>query len=323
MWRRNQYLYRSFRDPATGKTRKRYLGAGEFAERLAEYEEQWERACRAEKRARLEIALIDLGLISEDVQLFLDRADDIGTAALLVTDHRQHKRNTWHRAKRKEWAMSTAALPPPKAKYSYEQRRAALECANHRDADAGALADALPILREIARDPRSCELMGGTPARLRREIRDYCYGKTHIRNAALEEMAVQHRDELLGGKSTPLERTLADAIVTAKHYHDGLLSKLVTTQEMDRRLMLALERQISEANKRFLASCKMLATIRRLQVPQLIQQINIGTKQQIVGSATSTSPTPKPRRRARKTIAIEPAQTPAPAIGAATTEETP
>lgn len=318
MWRHRdgRSLYRSYRDPETGKVRQRYLGQGQFWQKLAELDQQWEEACRKERDFLLLLEQWDVEDFGERVAAVFDHAQQVATASLWVTGHHRKKGSQWRRIKQKrEDNMSTASLAPPE-KYSYEQKLDALQRGQKGDMEA------MPILRHIAQSAYSREMMGGTPARLRQEIREYCYPDgSLLQRAALEEEALQQRAALLGSKPSPLERVLADSIVTSQCYHDGLLNKLVSERTMDRRLRLTIERQVSEASKRLLASIRMLATIRRLQIPQQVVQLNVASRQQIVGSANATSPTPKPRRRARKTITAEPAQTPTPAIGQAPNEE--
>jgi len=79
--------------------------------------------------------------------------------------------------------------------------------------------------------------------------------------------------------TTPLEKLLAERIVCCWLHLHTLEYRL--TLQTDMSVQLHYERCISQANRRYLASIRTLATVRKLGVPAILQQITVTSGQEI------------------------------------------
>src|SRR5262249_8135014 len=95
------------------------------------------------------------------------------------------------------------------------------------------------------------------------------------------------RAEIAGANPTPLERLLADRVVTCwwhLHHREAIYAG---REYLSLDLGAYYQRSISAAHKRYLSAIKTLAVVRKLAVPVL--QVNIARKQVTV-AATSAVP---------------------------------
>lgn len=312
MWKRGHYVYRTKRHPATGKPYKEYLGAGSIAERMAQINEEWEAMLKHERDTLFYLAKFDVLDVRDRVDTYVNRAELLAVGAMIGTGHYLNKR-VWRRKKGGDMATTAIQeITKPNRPRSIDEAESILARAKEGDESV------LPQLKELLKHPRALEILRPQSC-LRRMIIGFGFHDNLSPATAFEQELPAIRAELLGERPTAVERSLAEVIITQRLYCEALQYRFLRIMPEDYRVRLFYEKSLTEANKRLLASMKTLATVRKLAVPVL--QVNVARTQQIVGNAT-TSPTPKPRRRARKTIAAEPTQTPAPAIGQAPKEET-
>lgn len=164
-------------------------------------------------------------------------------------------------------AAQTALLNP-------EKLRTLLERAEAGDATA------LPPIRELLKDPRVVNALGGDLAhRARMTLISKFTGKNLFTKECLESKLDLMRAELAGSNPSPLESLLVDRIVTCwLHLHH--LEMLYSQKEsMNLELGIYFQRCIDRAQKRYLSAIKTLAVVRRLALPAL--QVNIAQKQQV------------------------------------------
>jgi hypothetical protein len=96
------------------------------------------------------------------------------------------------------------------------------------------------------------------------------------------------RQELLGDKSTPLERLLVERIVACWLQVQEADARYAQAQDRSFECGTYNQRRMDRAHKRYLSAIKTLATVRKLAVPVL--QVNIGRKQVNVANLAGTCP---------------------------------
>ena len=137
----------------------------------------------------------------------------------------------------------------------------------------------LPALRQLLQDPKVIDMCGGD---LAAQAEGALIEKAAGKNLAFTEAIVRKlellRAEVAGPDPTPVERLLAERVAAGwlqVHYYEALL----TQKEPD--LSLAQgeyhHRRLDRAHRRYLASLRTLALVRKLAVPVL--QVNIARRQ--------------------------------------------
>jgi hypothetical protein len=136
----------------------------------------------------------------------------------------------------------------------------------------------LLTLREWLKEPAAVDAFGGDLARRAQLmlINRFCSQNLLLKESLTRKLELL-RVELAGPTPSPLERLLAERVVTCwLHLH--LLEAVYAGKEgMSMELGAYYERNISSAQKRYLAAIRTLALIRKLAVPVL--QVNIAKKQ--------------------------------------------
>jgi hypothetical protein len=136
----------------------------------------------------------------------------------------------------------------------------------------------LPALREVLKNPRNVDLLGGD---LGRQVEVSLLNTFLGQNLALRETVLRKlellRGELAGSAPTPLEELLVERVVAC-----WLYLHLLETANAQKGPWVSgqgpnYERFIDRAQKQYLGAIKTLATVRKLAVSAL--QINVGAKQ--------------------------------------------
>jgi hypothetical protein len=136
----------------------------------------------------------------------------------------------------------------------------------------------LPQLREVLRDPKVVEALGGDLARQAtdRLLDAACGTNLAVREAIAGKMDLL-RAELAGPAAPGVERLLADRVVACwlyLHYLElGSVGLVVAGREAGE----LHQRAVDRAHRRYLSAIKALAMVRKLALPAL--QVNIGRKQ--------------------------------------------
>jgi hypothetical protein len=146
----------------------------------------------------------------------------------------------------------------------------------------------MPALRKLLKDPAAVDMLGGD---LAKQSQLALINKFSGQNLLFKESLIRKlgllREELAGPNPTPLERLLVERIVACwLHLHQ--LEMIYASKEgMSLELENHYQSSISSAQKRYLASIKTLALVRKLVVPVL--QVNIARKQvNVAGSCVAT-----------------------------------
>jgi hypothetical protein len=84
------------------------------------------------------------------------------------------------------------------------------------------------------------------------------------------------RAELAGPDASPLERQLVDRAVLCWLVVHGTEYQFAHAGEMSQKQAEYWEKRINACQRRYMAAVKMLATVRRLAIPVIVGQVNIG-----------------------------------------------
>jgi hypothetical protein len=156
----------------------------------------------------------------------------------------------------------------------------------------------LPVLRQLFKDPRAVDRLGGDLARQAEySLIRAAAGKDAALREALERKLELLRADLAGPAPTPLERLLVERVAACwlqLHYAETLIAQ----QAQNFSLVQAehYDRMRDSAHKRYLSAIKALALVRKLAVPVL--QVNIARKQVNVAGGLPNTARPLTRGRA-------------------------
>lgn len=127
--------------------------------------------------------------------------------------------------------------------------------------------------------PHFLEACGNLAAHVERTLVDKVSGKDLAVREGLLGKLDSLRVELAGPAPAPLERLVAERIVTCWLHLHHLERIYASKDSMSLELGIYFQRSIDRAQKRYLAAIKALAVVRRLALPAL--QVNIAQKQQV------------------------------------------
>jgi hypothetical protein len=303
------YEYRSIR--RGGKVTSEYVGGGGVSAESARFFRELEAGRRIERataradweaeRARLDEA--------ERRSIELDASyDELAAAALVATGHHRPQRGRWRR--RRDMAMTDQNIMPAKAEadgaaapiVGVKEVGELLDRIDRAEAEGGEK-DALRMRahdvaqsllgRARAGDERALPALRVLLAR-----RPSYFSKNGIADHAFRTMAMQAggtedvftrelfvgemertRDEVAGPSASPLERILAERIALCRfdaHERDiAHLQALMGPKGLPTHASEYHSRMRDRANRRLLAACQSLATVRRLALPALQVSIEV------------------------------------------------
>jgi hypothetical protein len=140
-------------------------------------------------------------------------------------------------------------------------------------------ATALPDLRQWLQNPEVVDVLGGDLARqAEHSLLDRATGKDlSFREAVLRKLETM-RAELAGPAPSPLERLLAERVVTCwLQVHDADIRLAQNETKLSLAQAEYHQSRCDRAHRRYLSAIKTLATVRKLALPVL--QVNIARKQ--------------------------------------------
>jgi hypothetical protein len=282
------YLYRSQR--VGDSVKHEYLGAGvlaDLAERWAEEERQEREQREAEIRAQLD----DLAVLETRVKGQATVSRMLVQACLLEMGCYQHRRQWRMGRKQKDDTAVSAPRPLPESDdpltWGAAGIRAVLDRARAGDHSV------MPKLRILLRPSGNGNGCGERYIRsqatiVREALAKRMSGKSLLVRESFIVQAETMAAEIAGPGATVVERLLADQIATS-HLHLTLMELLnCDNSQGDIRVVLAYQRLLTLAQKRYLAAVNMLARVRKL--PGASLQINIGDQQVNVSGAPTGFP---------------------------------
>lgn len=267
---RRGFAYETFRDG--GRVCRRYLGSGDAValafrlEQLKRKAEQKARGQKAEERNR------ERQEVEKPVALLDAQTSEILEALLYAAGYYRHRRGEWR--KRRQDPMSKEV----------EKLRALQERAQNGDKEAARAfwlqVDSDPQKRaELVR--QTGDMAGLALAHLMQKItQGDCM---HL--GGIQRQLDQMRSDLDVPNSSPLEALLIERVCVCwlqLHYFEALYAAQMEEATLEQSTFR--QKQIDGANRRYLASIKALAQIRKLQLPTL--QINLAEKQVNIGQMT-------------------------------------
>ena len=151
--------------------------------------------------------------------------------------------------------------------------------------DEKAMAELRPLLKD---DPEVLSFYGKLAESAQESLIRNMIGSNLVFRAGVHRRLSEMRVQLSGDSPTPLEDLLIERILTCwleTQYYDALHAQ--NMKEASVKTGEYLQRRQDRAHRRFLSAVKMLAVIRRLQLPVI--QVNIGEKQvNVAGSPNLT-----------------------------------
>lgn len=135
----------------------------------------------------------------------------------------------------------------------------------------------LPALHELLKTPHWLEAYGNLAKHAENAlIHKFAAKDLAVGEGVRKKLAVM-RSELAGPAPAPLERLLAERIVTCWLHLYYLETIYASKDSMSLDLAMHYQKCIDRAHKRYLSAIKTLATVRKLALPVL--QVNIARKQ--------------------------------------------
>lgn len=143
---------------------------------------------------------------------------------------------------------------------------------------------AAPWIQQIMARPDVAELLGNLAKQVELTVIGNLAGTDSAYREGVTQKLAQMRTELTGPNPTPLEVGLVERVVLNwLNLHDAEL-RLAQLGPQENKRADFWERRVNGAHRRYIASLKALATIRKLALPAL--QLNIARKQiNVVGVA--------------------------------------
>jgi hypothetical protein len=135
----------------------------------------------------------------------------------------------------------------------------------------------LPAIRELLQDPALVDAWGDLAEQTQLNLVNKVSGQNLLIKESLTRKLDLLRAELAGPTPAPLERLLADRIVTCWLHLHQLEINYAVKDSMSVEMANYYQRSLSSAQKRYLAAIKTLAAVRKLAVPAL--QVNIAKRQ--------------------------------------------
>jgi hypothetical protein len=167
--------------------------------------------------------------------------------------------------------VSTASEPNTNVPTDPNQLRELWERAHKGDEST------LPALREMLKKPQCLEVCGNLVKHAENAlIRKFATKDLAVREGVRKKLEVM-RDELAGLTPDPLERLLAERIVTCWLHLYYLEIIFAGKDGMSQDVAMLYQKCIDRAHRRYLSAIKTLATVRKLALPVL--QVNIAKKQ--------------------------------------------
>lgn len=274
---RRGYAYETFRE--SGRVRRRYVGGGELASALVWLDAHDRQREADAKRAAGEIAKREQSSASE-LNAFCAVSGAVFRAVMDSGSYHRHKRGVWRKARKpmaKPQTQTELAKVSDKAPDS--EYLALLKRANNGDKDA-----ALQVLALVKGTPEEAALLDilASFSEVAREGLLSAITDSELRKAGFRRQLEVVRDDLAGPNPTRLELHLAERVALCALAVARLESVFFQNVSSSPKAWEAAGRQLDGAHRRHLDAVKALATVRKLQLPNV--QVNIGEKQVNIAS---------------------------------------
>ena len=273
------YAYESVREG--GRVCRRYVGSGEVAASLCQFDALDRQRARETKWAAREAQkLEDAG--EDELRAFCELTKAVMRAHLFESGFHQHKRGAWRKARapqvRNPMAKPTKAAPLDLARLDTQTLHSMA-----RNGDSKAAAQ---LWRETTTTPEHRAEMvrdwGDMAEHARLFLLERMLGKDELARLATRAKMLDMKRDLGGANPSPLESLLVERVVSCwlcLAYFEALYA--TNMEKMSLAQSISAQKRIDGAHRRYLESIKALASVRKLQLPNV--QVNIGEKQVNIG----------------------------------------
>jgi hypothetical protein len=283
------YLYERRR--IGGRLRAEYFGpldpgAADLLSRRA----AMERDRRETKRQILRIAVERADAVLAAAAGFDRLADRVFRSVMHLTGHRLHNRGEWRRKHggRNVPDMSHFFAPPPGPKRPIvtpwtpnKEKQKILDRAAAGDETV------IPAVRDLLSDPRMVEQIGAVAGLAKTALIAKAAGE-HIAVAdAIDRKQREYLDQLLADGGP--EPSFAERMAATRAAHNWLvvhtLECMAATHNAASPAAVAIDKRVSQAERRLHAALKSLALLRRLRRPVVLAQVNVAKGAMLVNNA--------------------------------------
>jgi hypothetical protein len=286
------YFYRSVRHGK--RVAREYFGNSPLAERLAALDEV-ERKEALQSRALQQQERAPLDELDARIKAVCSASDVVLREALQDAGYHQHARGQWRKRRQMPNEAQEAqggsqieveANRMTKLKETGDKIRPLLEAAR---SDPKAASQVMALFEESGTMSKMVEGAGNMAEQARLAMVKQYLGSDQLTIQLTERKMEQMRCELCGPNPTPLERLLVERIILC-WFHLNSQETLAASREINRKEIGSMtlaqadhyQKQIDRAHKRYLSAIKALATVRKIQLPNV--QVNIGEKQVNIGT---------------------------------------
>jgi hypothetical protein len=239
-----------------------------------------ERDRRETQRQTLRIVVEKADAVLAAAAEFDRLADRVFRAVMHLTGHRLHHRGEWRRkhGERTMPDMSHFFTPPPGPKRPIvtpwtpnKEKQKVLDRAAAGDEMV------IPAVRELLSDPRMVEQIGAVAGLAKTALIAKAAGE-HIAVAdAIDRMQLEYLGQLLAdGGPDP---SFAERMAVTRAAHNWLvvhtLECMAATHPVASPAAIAIDKRVSQAERRLHAALKSLALLRRLRRPVVLAQVNV------------------------------------------------
>ncbi|RZA20266.1 MAG: hypothetical protein EOP10_18425 [Proteobacteria bacterium] len=273
------YAYETYRE--NGRVCRRFCGSGTLAALLVRMNEiDRERSEEARYNERAKIERVKQG--GDALQAYCKASNALFRAAAQAGGYHQHKRGEWRKKRSRSNDMAQASVKG----HLPAQLKGATPSQFER-AQNGDLDEANSMLATMRNQPEEAEFLELVLpwAVAARESLISIPPDNHLVRGVFHRKIEKMKDELAGPNPTALESHLAERIalcsfrVSALEMQYGKAESFKSRENIDKLL--------NSANRRYLESVKILAQVRKMQLPNV--QINIGEKQVNVGQVVGVN----------------------------------
>lgn len=264
------YWYRSQRSGS--RVVKEYCGSGLVAALGAQLDAA-DAMERRHDRARGRAELARLDALDKEVKAMFDAAAVVLKEALQAAGYHQHDRGQW-RKQRTQPLMSTDAQ---QAQAQPRKAPGDLKALMQKARKSEAACKELFAFTDAKGTTRALVQINDMACQAEMSLRKKAYEGDVLADELCARRLKELRREVAGPCPTPLETLLAERIALCwltVHIYETVLA-----QQGGEMTFISLEhhqKRIDKAHKRYLASIKALAQVRRLQLPSV--QINVGAQ---------------------------------------------
>jgi hypothetical protein len=276
--RGGRYYTRSKR--VNGRVRREYVGTGALAEAIADLD-GYDRLRRVAAQDATRAAFDELDELEAAVSEYDAAVTRILTLTLEAAGYHRHDRGEWRRKKDRTMTPKTADAAPQELAIpdTREARLAAISAGVNAPEGSPAEALAIECIRQIHKEdaPPSYDTFSGS-------LLDMTAPKSQTIARLIMKLGFD-RDcsNLAGPNATMLEKLLAERVVVCRGHLAQAEQQLGTKVQEGVTVPVALlfEKRINVIHRRYIASMKALAQVRKLQRPSI--QVNVGQKQVNIG----------------------------------------